>query len=357
LAIKRYSARRCSRGDPISYLRCSRIENTCAILSQLVSRRETEISRKNFLCRAVFALKNIPPEILREVFAQCCVAKGVYIPPNLRDCPWTLGHVCSLWRQVLWKTSKVWSNIFMGITITSRSKEIAFETLKHIITTSNALLSTSFTTRSPAIADIVLRFLGHFRRLHIDANQEVLAALLALPSGSFNSLESLILSTLHSNTVSPGDTSSLLTAHNLRELNLHTYKYTFHSPLLLAFPLTQLHTMEIIHMPIPPQTVYVILQGYKALVRCHLIVGSPTSEPVLGFESISLPDLRLPTLYRQAGEHIDPDDFLTPFTLPSLQSLSLITLFKPFTTAEVPDLVRRSGCNLTELCVYPPTPL
>jgi hypothetical protein len=215
LAIKRYSARRCSGGDPISY-HAQEIENTCAILPQLVSRRETEISRKNFLCRAVFALQKLPPEILREVFAQCCVVKGVYIPTNLRDCPWTLGHVCSRWRQVLWKTSKVWSKNFMGITTTSRTKETAFETLEHIITTSNALLSTSFTTHSPIIADIVLRFLGHFRRLHIDANQEVLAALLALPSRSFNSLESLILSTLHSSTVSPGVISSLFTAHNLR---------------------------------------------------------------------------------------------------------------------------------------------
>lgn len=72
---------------------------------------------------AISSLKMILSEILGKIFMYCCYRRppspwdcfpgnsDVELPPGKSGYPWTLGHVCSHWRDSLWNTPSIWNRI------------------------------------------------------------------------------------------------------------------------------------------------------------------------------------------------------------------------------------------------------
>ncbi|KAF9458864.1 hypothetical protein BDZ94DRAFT_1172792, partial [Collybia nuda] len=82
------------------------------VLDALTKRRAQSIARIDKLKAKLAPHQKIPPEILAKIFTHCVNSEIVELRfPNRCSLPWTLGHICSRWRQVALAEPLLWRHI------------------------------------------------------------------------------------------------------------------------------------------------------------------------------------------------------------------------------------------------------
>lgn len=90
-----------------------------------------------------------PPEVIAQIF-KSTLSGIVMLPPFSDNYPWSLGHVCSRWRKILWSVPSFWSDIaIQGLYTIQRGKldydESTREALTYIMSNIHIPLSYGYT--------------------------------------------------------------------------------------------------------------------------------------------------------------------------------------------------------------------
>lgn len=122
-----------------------------------------------------------PSEVIAEILWHVYDGRAV-LPPIKDGCTWTLGHVCSRWRQILWNSPSLWTDITVGLEISHYQAGYGFEvwekniceTLNHILpNTNNTLSLTVLSGNIRYVSDIILSPAGRFWKLVLsDVSQQ-----------------------------------------------------------------------------------------------------------------------------------------------------------------------------------------
>ena len=91
------------------------IRRTRALLNEL---RQQHTHRSAQLERYQMALapyRDLPIEVLSEIFLRSLAEWGVPIPRSNMDAPWNIIRICSLWRQLGLSTPEFWTRLNLGL--------------------------------------------------------------------------------------------------------------------------------------------------------------------------------------------------------------------------------------------------
>ena len=61
--------------------------------------------------------RDLPREVLCEIFCWSLAEWGVPVPRRDTDAPWNIIRVCSLWRQLALSTPELWARVNLDLTI------------------------------------------------------------------------------------------------------------------------------------------------------------------------------------------------------------------------------------------------
>ncbi|KAF9457129.1 hypothetical protein BDZ94DRAFT_266848 [Collybia nuda] len=284
--------------------------------------------------------QDIPPEIMAEIFA-LVVANGQVLILNRDDgYPWTLGHVCSRWRQILWDTPSIWNKI--------RVESHRFPIRARRYTSGNVLDyifskipgPISLVTSKEEL-EVVLEHFSRFVELSIiGLGVHQLPSIFNLPESAFALLESFSLSLEGFYRRDTNFTSSpLQNAPSLRCVEYRTH-YPTYIPALLLLPWARVEVINVVRMRIPPDVVLGILRSSPHLTSCSL---HTCDTPLTSVNSeIVLPVLEVFNI--ATLDNFDWETFLSPIITPSLTSLILTSPYLP--CAPVISLIIRSRCSL-----------
>jgi hypothetical protein len=307
-------------------------------LGVLQHQKTKDTARICILCGAISSLKKIPPEILNEIFIHLS-PMTVLLPPMKNSFPWILMHVCAHWKNIVWTSPRIWSNIQIALlNHLSKSHDSTCAAFLHILSTTRFLLSfhAIIDMVTAPVLDLVLSHSRRFRKLALGLSQD---ALESLPRHSWENLEYLEIRCYGIYTPSHNTSSSLQTAPNLRQVSFTTLFRGIVAPPLL-FSWEKLTEISITNIDIPPTTIHTSLQHCPALLKCILSIGTDTIPDSLPNTTFTLPKVKLLDLSFHYA--IDWGAFFQPFLTPSLKDLRIIAPGPPLQTFT--SLIIRSEC-------------
>jgi hypothetical protein len=336
-------------------------------LKDLHHEKTEDTARIRTLRSAISPLKKIPPEVLTEIFIHLFPDKMV-LPPTKKSHPWTLTHVCTHWRNIVW-TSPATSGVIRiedpnciggydeQMEFIHRWSPIVHATFYHVLSVTRSLLSLHAPRNgAAAIFDLVLSHSYRFQSLALEINKASFGSFMNLPQHSLKYLEDLDIHIYGDDTPVHNTTSSLETLPNLYKVSLTSVTFR-NITLSLLLPWEQLKEVTMTHMNIHPTIVHTVLQHCQALRKCRFTMGP---DQVLPFNAvITLPHLEILDLTSYYASHhaLDWDAFLQPFVTPSLKGLTIAT---PHTSLQAfIALIIRSKCSLSamifDICTDEPT--
>lgn len=218
----------------------------------------------------------MPPEVLTEIFTLYgSLTPTVYVPPMRDLYPWRLGHVCSRWREILWNSPEIWSNI--EIRNPHRVHEIRVEEiLNEIFSHTSGLVSLcifSFYYSPSRIRDLILPFIPRLKAISIlFLATGLLRMLLELPSGSLNHLQRLDLD-FHADESLPTTNPGL---PNFRRLSIRGG--TSIAPCLPHFAWPQLTHLSITEDMITPILIHFVLRQCRSLISVQFSINEEISD-------------------------------------------------------------------------------
>ncbi|KAF9462211.1 hypothetical protein BDZ94DRAFT_1261783 [Collybia nuda] len=299
-------------------------------------------------------MKKVPPEVLAEIFTRYS-GKSVVFPPTYEPSTWTLGHVCSRWRRVLWNFPVIWSNLQLRAPIynfwreqETFSKESTRQSLDYILSRTNILLSLSSVHEEVAfISDIIILQNHRFRILEFyNIATTTCSLFLDAPSAAFPNLEKFTM--VIQGPPLTNASSGLQMAPNLQNFFCH-YFTDGPTPQLQFLPSwNKLTDITLRNVIITTRTAHTALNQFPNLVTCRAVLVTDTV--VTNTIPIILP--RLQSLHLETKSlDLDWGTFLYPFAFPSLTSLridssQILGSLDPFT-----HLIIRSGCFLEKLAL------
>lgn len=336
----------------------SEISKTRALLASLLDRHNQKAERLAFLRGAISPLKQIPSEILGEIFVFYGEGKPVVLPPNYYSSqpryPWTLGQVSSYWRKVLWNTPDVWRNLEVG-SIYSED-DMTIDAALDIFSRVDEGLSLS--TRGEVdynnpVCPLILGFVERIRHLAIEPTHDFRFAFLGLPSGSLDALESIEMKfNAHWNVFPTPGTTAL---HTARRLTKVAFEFKGHltktcPPELLLLPWGQLTEISFTNLSLPYDTAHSVLSQCRNLISCTLEVENIhqylSAEPFS--KDVVLPVLRSFTIIVRGHIRFDWATFLRPLVIPSLKDLD-ISVADELDDETFISFLTRSRCTLETL--------
>lgn len=300
--------------------------------------------------------QDFPSEILTEIFTLVCGGE-VRIPPVDHKYPWSLGYVCSRWRQILWSSPSIWNKIttipalhyspFEGIIRKNSTADVLRYILSNISTPVS--LTVSRGKYLPDVSTIILENFDRFVELSMDGiPQDMLISLLHLPQNKFTVLEKISLSWIDLyQPVLKDIRSPLEMAPNLRSVEYMMESPTYAPPLFLL-PWDRLEEVFVNTMRIPPDVLFDIFRRSLALVSCSFFIDTTWGIPIS--DEIVLPALKM--LRLETRQIFSWHEFLSPLITPSLEFLDLISPQIP--CASVTSLIVRSRCSLKRLYMFEP---
>lgn len=305
-----------------------------------------------------------PPEILATIFKNIWNG-SVLLPPSSHAYPWSLGHVCSRWRKVLWSLPSFWSNIDiqpfthlhekLDATRSIIRKNSVRQALIYIISNTSTSLSLCICDRdadyissvSDDISDIIFSNASRFNNLSLGyVNQKTFVSLLNLPPQSLNLLESLSVRFRVDDISHMPMTSALGIAPNL-----HSVDYTISNialipsyvPQILRFPFERMANIHMHSMQIPLNIIQGMLLSSPCLVSCTFVISA--SVVILRKHQATMYCLK--TLNLENPHSLGLDTFLASFLTPVLEDLT-ISSPRPHLQA-VASLIIHSHCSVKHL--------
>jgi hypothetical protein len=312
----------------------------------------TDALRINSLRAAISIVKRVPQEILTGIFLYLTTGAVVF-PPGIIEYPWTLGHVCARWRNVLWDSHSIWSGIMieqhrnqyaLAESRLSRNNRIS-ESLKYLLSNTHMAFSYSAGDREVSLTWPTIGAYTHrlTNLILTETTEEILVSLLDLPPQSFERLEYLDIRWRTSYLAqTPKITSSLAAAPNLHFVMFASLDMR-HTPQLLFLPWEQLTHLHMLCMELSPTTIYFFLHRLPTLLSCGFCIG--LDEAVMTDNVITLENLKILNLI--AGSILNWDNFIHPLTTPSLKHLTIEGPQIPLQPFQ--SLVIRSNCALEEV--------
>lgn len=330
----------------------------------------------NTIDMSISPIQLLPPKILTQIFINYNLPSKpvVYLPPR-RDLqyPWTLGHVCSQWRETLWNSPNIWGTIYM---VPCRHETVVWDILNVILSHTNGLISLSISRYSYSllrVGNLIRSFSHRFRGLILSTKYHYPLYLLLDSTASVAHLEDLYLLEVESNHMLPTfiHPSSDIPRRfpSLRKLgvsgNTSIARYLPH------FPLSQLTHLSVAGYMASPTIVHVIIQQCTALLSaelaiCRKVAGTSTS-PTTGTITSPLKHIDLIVYF-----DLDWDSFLNPLCLPCLSTFSNSDCSRSRTGLShsfphaIASLIDRSNCSLNSFSIsyyfetladpYPPHP-
>lgn len=310
-------------------------------------------------------IRKIPVEILIEIFLSCAAPKKVQ--PQLSQVPWSLSHVCSMWRRVSLDTPNLWTDI----TLCSESRhgwniQMAIEHFRrsrHLPVSLHACSSSVIPP--PGFVELMTSTIYSKRlcELDISGDHSWILPLLSSPRIRFQDLQRL---TLDSDPYHFNIFNLLLVrgVNSLREFVLKGITLTLKSLFQLS-----LHNLTLLHMPsseLGPRATFAALTHCVSLVDCVISITQmkgdvPIQSDELEFMTLALPQLEKLILI-VSGEMYCVS-FIPRLTLPRLTEFS-ISVSEPSPTSlvqwedwywnpEFTPALTRSG-RLTSLGIHIP---
>lgn len=303
----------------------------------------------------------IPPEVLYEIFLGCSNSGTgilvVDIPPESDFYPWRLGHVCSQWREIIWNSPTIWSNIrirFDYAKVYPRPN-----VLSDILSRTKSLITLATTGWLQAdILYIILTNSHRFKCLSFEAlSMDSLIALFELPRGSLDLLESLLIGIRGAVFDTPPSGYFKNIRHRLPSLRkLRITGYTIITSHLPYFPYSLLTDLSIEGGMISPVTIHSILKRCNSLVFAAFRINEKDfdHEALQGLYNYKTTDITLPILkYLKItlSPPLDWASILHPLILPSLETFASLGVPSPAFPNAVASLLRRSKCSLRHFSI------
>lgn len=250
----------------------------------------------------------MPPEILAEIFSHTAplVDRG-----NVRETPWALAQVCSVWRDNALALGSLWSDIGMCCPHTKHTLPRVEELLKRAGNRSLKFSFRSFTTLRPVKTAVLLALLVAVAERWQDANLFIKPrdfALLAGVSGRLGRLRYLLIQVVDHDPmyISPETSNPFAVAPALREVRFERVERIHHA---LVMPFGQLTSLRAVWSL---QFHRDVLPFAPNLEDATLWVTGPAVDSASG-QRVCLP--------RLTGLFISRLDVLNILELPSLESL------------------------------------
>ncbi|KAF9457612.1 hypothetical protein BDZ94DRAFT_1272691 [Collybia nuda] len=290
----------------------------------------------------------IPPEIITEIFLLVCNER-VFIPIPLHGYPWTLGHICSRWRQILWNSPSIWNTLTIGyrypsVPINPAPRLFISNILEDILSKISGVISLfvldGYIGR---VTSTVFENMDRFHELSVHGiSPEMLLSLFQLPAYSFVNLEELTLSsTIHERNLD-FVASSLETAPKLRSVTLQIASQVY-IPSFFKLPWSIMEHISVTTVPTPPLVIWSIFRTSPCLLSCYFNIDVKMDIPTTS--NIIIPNLSMLDL--ETDDVFDWDSFFRPLVAPSLESLIITSPRVP--CAMLASFIIRSNCALREL--------
>jgi len=217
-------------------------------LRQQHTHRSTQLERYQ-MCIAPH--RNLPKEVLSEIFLWSLPEWGVSIPRNNTQAPWNIIHVCSLWRQLALNMPELWARV--DLLITGRRSNI--RAVQEVIGASKSwplsIRVSDFRSDNSRVflqqmIDVMFSHVHRLREIALRGRSPCIERFLKLPAGLARSLE-IVKLRVTSGGIHVTDLSVLKGSTKLRDLTIDAGMDTPYSS-LIQLPLAQLTAL---HIPCP----------------------------------------------------------------------------------------------------------
>ena len=298
-------------------------------LLSLQNKRSRYASHMEKLRTALTPCKDLPAEILAEIFIQCLdwrysLGRSLIISAekwqyqNPLPAPWILGHVCSKWRQIALGEKRLWNSIsFAGKR--EHHLEMLEEAFKHGGRSALRLEAREFPSVGDFLSVVVCPQSCRISSLFLHIYPATYRDFLRLPSGLFNELVCVELWAAQEWSMCVISTATVF--QNAPRLRRATLPSSCGSLLPLVIPWHQLTYLDLCPHFDPFLEVISLCTNLQEC-RINLPFGRLPTEsfPPAG---IQLPHLRKLRLHIQQPLKLLYSDFFRPLVLPNLEELAI----------------------------------
>ncbi|KAJ7184492.1 hypothetical protein C8R46DRAFT_461585 [Mycena filopes] len=302
-----------------------------ARLASLTQARDEAVKHVREYRAIVSPLRQLPPEVLGEIFALSIGASG---DSERGEPPWYLGHICRSWRSIALTYPRLWTHL------TIREDLPRVEAQLH--RAGNALLDVYWSgaqnERNPGLADLMAPHYARWRTLHIESYELAggdMPEWLRLASSHLAQLTTLEIT----DTEEVKIPDFLSAAPNLRRVLLTDLDFT-QSSALTPIPWGQnTHYRGTFS---PQRQIEILKAAQNLLVVCSV-----------GFirHIFDLPLAPLVTLPRLRRLNTESARFLPYLTAPALQELTC-SYTQPEAMPLLLSFISTSCCTLTTLALF-----
>ncbi|RDB21656.1 hypothetical protein Hypma_011254 [Hypsizygus marmoreus] len=350
----------------------AQIERTRAILGDLIEGRARKAAQIARLRVAVAPQQTLPPELLAKIFIHCMENDDgeeynenrgppfLHLRTSAGSLPWTLGHVCSRWRQIVLHEPCLWNRIAILYPIAlpmlqealSRTSEgpisIRFITGPHTTISDNDPLLALILSCTERITELYLSSTSFWIRRFL---AQVPGHPLALKSLEFH-VESDIFQVLEASPI-------FKAAPNLCRLSILRGQISVPPPPAsfpgnLSIPWSQITHLNLTFTTMSPVSAHEVLRKSANLQECHFWIDD-VAHPTIGSSILAVGSIVLPHLHSlqfDAETTLLSSEFIRPLTLPSLkvfEEWNVETDGLPY--SQISSLIHRSQCNMIDLAI------
>lgn len=309
-------------------------------------KREIALKQVEKFRIAIAPHKNLPSEILTEIFRLSLPAATVNFPPDLTSAPWSLERVCSRWRRLVLTESHLWRHV-----------QISYQHAPRLRNRVNVLAYRKIYSRGlvSLVAGISHKdnmTFTNFIMSHSSTLEDLSLSLYAIPPapflslrpGNFKSLQRLKLRFPPRNLPHSPPISVFSHTPNLREVEiicLSNTRFDFR----ISLPWAQITDLVIDCRGMDSPQLCSLLRSCTALVNgiFHLIME--ISIP-LSTTPVVVPALQTITLHTDYGSRAT-NHLLRALTLPALISFAILGRGqRGWPHSEFSSFITRSSCQL-----------
>ncbi|RDB21579.1 hypothetical protein Hypma_011248 [Hypsizygus marmoreus] len=316
---------------------------------------------------AVAPHRTLPPELLAKMFIHCMEDELggpiLLLPQSAGSLPWTLGHICSRWRQIVLQEPTLWNNISITYHNSTHIPAMMKEALFRSAEASLSISIYSHPSRNGPhdenpLPTMILPYIHRLRTLSLFVSAPSIRQFLSEVSESPPALKVIefwgdgnIEQTLR-------ETKMFENASNLRKLllkSIHNYVPLSVLPSAedIPVPWAQLTHLELAFAFMSPDTAHNLLRVCSNLQECRFKIGS-SQRGVVPTDTVVVPHLR--RLQFEVETVSASCEFIRPLLLPSLTALDEGSLEeRGLSYSSLLSLIRRSRCEITELRMKGPS--
>jgi len=334
------------------------IRRTQALLDKLRQQhthRSTQLEHYQ-ICLAPH--RDLPSEVLSEIFLWSLAEWGVPVPRKDTDTPWNIIRVCFLWRQLALSMPMLWARVNLDLTVQyspqedhmmNRVAKVVIDASQNYPLSVRADFGSSFgSTASNLVARETIDLI--FSNAHrLRGSPSCINPFFNPPAGIANSLEVVALHICGMTDIGP-DLSFLKGSKKLREVTINSFSTPYSS--IIQLPLRQPTALHKLHVPwsrLHPRAALSILRQCPSITSCTLSIGDiedafPDTAPCLLPELTHLA-LRLRKTAPQYAQCIEP------LVLPRLTHLYLTSFYSipPWPAACTQRVTQSGTLQLLEL--------